>query len=45
MTNGVLSAGMTARIEQAMSGKRAPGHFRTKNLPVPLWPVPPVPPA
>ena len=41
MTAGVLSEGMTARIETAMKGKRAPGHFRTKDLPAPLWPTVP----
>ena len=39
ITAGVLSDGMTARIEAAMSGKRAPGHFRPKDLPAPLWPT------
>jgi hypothetical protein len=41
MTAGVLSDGMTARIEAAMSGKRAPGHFRARDLPASLWPEPP----
>jgi hypothetical protein len=35
---GVLSEGMTARIEAAMRGNRAPGHYRTRDLPAPLWP-------
>jgi hypothetical protein len=38
---GVLSAGMTERIETAMKGQRAPGHYRTRDLPVPLWPTVP----
>jgi hypothetical protein len=41
MSADVLSDGMTARIEAAMSGKRAPGHYRAKDLPVPLWPTVP----
>ncbi|MBV9486711.1 MAG: nuclear transport factor 2 family protein [Frankiaceae bacterium] len=40
MTAGVLSEGMTNRIEAAMSGRRAPGHYRAKDLPVPMWPTP-----
>ncbi|HTR69543.1 MAG TPA: nuclear transport factor 2 family protein [Mycobacteriales bacterium] len=41
MAAGVLSAGMTARLESAMKGVRPPGHYRTRDLPAPLWPTPP----
>lgn len=39
MTAGVLSPGMSERMESAMKGERAPGHYGAKNLPVPLWPT------
>jgi len=35
---GVLSVGMTERIETGMKGGRQPGHFKPSELPVPLWP-------
>jgi hypothetical protein len=34
---GVLSAGMQQRIEQAMSGKRLPGHYPRGAAPADLW--------
>jgi hypothetical protein len=33
----VLSPGMTARIEKAVSGERQPGHYRVGQAPVDLW--------
>ena len=38
MQAGVLSAGMTERINQSMAGERAPGHYRLGETPAPLWP-------
>lgn len=35
---GVLSEGMTKRITDAASGRRAPGHYRLADTPAPLWP-------
>jgi hypothetical protein len=39
MQAGVLSEGMTARINKAMAGERAPGHFRRGEAPVSIWPT------
>jgi hypothetical protein len=39
MQAGVLSDGMRERIEGAMRGERAPGHYRRATVPAPLWPV------
>jgi hypothetical protein len=39
MTAGVLSPGMTERLESAMRGERAPGHYRANDIPMPLWPT------
>ena len=38
MQAGVLSEGMTARINKAMTGERAPGHYRRGEAPASLWP-------
>ena len=38
MKAGVLSEGMTNRIERAASGERLPGHYAPKDIPAPLWP-------
>jgi hypothetical protein len=35
--DGVLSEGMTARIEKAAAGERQPGHYRVGRAPVGLW--------
>jgi hypothetical protein len=35
--DGVLSEGMTKRIERATAGERQPGHFRVGGAPVGLW--------
>jgi hypothetical protein len=34
---GVLTSGMTARMEKATSGQRQPGHYRAGQAPVGLW--------
>jgi hypothetical protein len=34
---GVLTPGMTKRMEKATSGKRQPGHYRVGQAPVGLW--------
>lgn len=39
MQRGVLSAGMTQRIERSMAGELLPGHYRPSDRPAPLWPV------
>ncbi len=39
--NGHLSPGMTERMRQAVSGERAPGHYRRADVPAPTWPVKP----
>ena len=39
MEAGVLSEGMRERIDGALRGERAPGHYRRAKLPTPLWPV------
>lgn len=38
MQKGLLSEGMTERINVAMRGERAPGHHRRGQAPAPLWP-------
>jgi hypothetical protein len=38
MQRGLLSEGMTERINAAMRGDRAPGHYRRGQAPAPLWP-------
>lgn len=38
MQRDLLSAGMKQRIEAAMSGQRAPGHYRRGQAPASLWP-------
>jgi hypothetical protein len=38
MAKGVLSEGMAERINAAMRGERAPGHYRRGEAPAPLWP-------
>jgi hypothetical protein len=37
ITAGVLTPGMTERIERATSGQRQPGHYRVGEAPVGLW--------
>ena len=39
IADGVLSEGMTQRINAAMAGERAPGHYRPGETPAPLWPT------
>jgi hypothetical protein len=34
---GVLTPGMTKRMEKAISGERQPGHYRVGQAPVGLW--------
>ncbi len=34
---GVLTPGMTTRMEKATSGRRQPGHYRVGQAPVGLW--------
>ena len=39
IADGVLSEAMTERINKAMSGEQAPGHYRPGQTPAPLWPT------
>ncbi len=38
MQKGLLADGMAQRINAAMRGERAPGHYRRGQAPAPLWP-------
>ena len=39
MTDGKLSAGMTARLERSMKPGQLPGHYKIADTPVGLWEV------
>lgn len=40
MTDGTLSAGMTARMERSLEPGQLPGHYQLADTPVGLWEMP-----